>query len=298
MNDSLQAKLADVRGVRLTDTQQLYGRGEPLPVLLVNTPQLYAVIALQGAQLLEFRPQGDTPWLWLSPQAGFQVGQAIRGGIPLCLPWFGVNQQSPHLAKHGFVRNAVWQLEQITAGHDGVKLLWRYAYKGESVDIFAHSFSVQMEMLLGETVQLQLHVTNTGSTNMPVSWAWHSYLAVDDLANSSVSGLDGVMYLDNTRGLLRTLQAGAVVFAAEVDSVYEATTQPQRLECAQPLMIEGAQCPSCIVWNPAAVQTLQLPDIEEHYRQFVCVERGAAFADSFVLAPSQHFASSMTLRRA
>src|SRR5690554_6954112 len=108
----LDAQKLDVTSdsIRISDTRQCYGSDRALPCLDVQTERLRAVVAFQGAQLLSFCPAGEAEWLWLSPNARFEEGRAIRGGIPLCGPWFGSRLDNPGLPKHGFLRNRPWQL--------------------------------------------------------------------------------------------------------------------------------------------------------------------------------------------
>ena len=46
--------------------------------------------------------------------------QAIRGGIPVCFPWFRNKVDDPKAPSHGFVRTKAWKLDSVetTGGGD------------------------------------------------------------------------------------------------------------------------------------------------------------------------------------
>jgi glucose-6-phosphate 1-epimerase len=293
--NALNTLLADGLSVQLSDTRALYNSAEALPVLIVDTPLCHAVIALQGAQLLSFQPKGDMPWLWLSPHAIFARGHAIRGGIPLCLPWFGVNSVDPTKPKHGFVRNRDWQLLWVNEADAAVTLCLEFQYAGDQPELFTTAFTAQLSITLAADVMLALQLRNDSRQAAEFSWALHSYFAVDDLGSAQVDGLDGCDYLDNTRRLNVFQQLGAVKFGEEVDRVFARTSAPQFVQAQHRLQISGENCPTCIVWNVGEKVSGNIADIREAYRRYICVERGCAFGDSFCLSAGASVVSTMHL---
>lgn len=294
------ANLADSQFIRLSNTLAEFGQhpeNDGLPVLLIDAPFARASVLLQGAQLLEFQPAGEHPWLWLSPFAQFRAGASPRGGIPVCLPWFGVNRHHPDKPKHGFARNRDWQLLRWQESPASIKLEFGFCYEGDEPALFATPFSASLTIVLSAQLDLSLHIHNTASCAQEFSWALHSYFAVDDCSHSTVSGLDGLTYLDNTQGLQAQQQQGPVQFLAEIDRVYTRTLAAQQIHAGHTLAINGEHCPTCIVWNAGATAAANMADIGAAYRQYICVERGCAFADSLILPAATGFSSTMSIIR-
>ncbi|MDI3323076.1 D-hexose-6-phosphate mutarotase [Pontibacterium granulatum] len=274
--------------VSLTSSADCYDK-PGLPLLQISNQSCDAIIALQGAQLLEFTRKDGTNLLWLSPHAIFAEGKAIRGGIPVCLPWFGINHQDPSKPKHGFVRNQDWHLIAIhEPDTETTELVFAYTACEEDLKLFPHAFSAQLTLRLSHLIDIQLQVSNHSDSDAEFSWALHSYHPVETLADAGVSGLAGLNYLDNLQGLKSVNQAGDIRFHGEVDRVYESVPTRQQITGTPNLTITGENCPTAIVWNPGAANAAAMTDVgEEIHQQFICVERGAAFADSWILGSGE-----------
>ena len=277
--------------IQYSDTQQLFGSDDATPLVLVDADFGRAVVALQGAQLLSFIPAGDEDWFWLSKAQNFAAGEDIIGGIPLCLPWFGRAEGRPI---HGFVQKLAWQFTKVEEGGDTLSLVFDFDYQGEKPEWFATAFHVQQIITLSRTsITLDIHLKNLADMAVDFSWAWHSYFAVPALAGVALEGLHGAEYLDNTRSLTPHRQHGALQFGKAVDRVYQAVAGCQQLG---DINISGSNCPTCIVWNPAE-QGRKMAGIGEGFQQFVCVERGGAFADTITLGAGAQMAAQMIIRK-
>lgn len=291
MSDSaLQNKLQHCQTVTLSNSIEQYQKPSPgLPLLRVENAQCKAIISLQGAQLLEFKPTNGSPLLWLSPNAVFEAGRAIRGGIPVCLPWFGVNQQDPDKPKHGFVRNRHWILEHIKEPDDDqTTLSFLYLSDETDLNLYPYPFSARLTLVLSHQITIQLEINNHTEEEIPVSWALHSYHPIHRLSDTAVAGAEGLHYLDNINNLKPTLQQGHIRFIGEVDRVYESVPAVQQIIGQPAIKIEGKNCDTAIVWNPGAAHAANMSDLgEETHHQFICVERGAAFANSWTLAAEE-----------
>ena len=297
---TIDAMLTRIEGVSLTDSHQYY-RGTPpgLPLLVVDRPDCQAVIALQGAQILEFSPAGSPPLLWLSPGARFEPGQAIRGGIPLCAPWFGPHPTDSNKPNHGFARNQPWQLTTAAVTEDDELSLCFTLEAGEySRRLYPFDFTLQLEMRLGTALTQTLTISNHSAETMPFSWALHSYFPVEDLAKVRLSGLSGLASVDNTNGRSLPPLAGELCFSGEVDRFFTGASKKLQLNNQPPLLIEGDNCPTVITWNPGREKAAQMADIGvEHFTGFVCVERGAAFEDAWQIPAGQSRQAKLRLGR-
>lgn len=271
--------------LRLTNSHAHYpdAAGSGLPLLVVETPRCSAVISLQGAHLLEFKAAEGDALLWLSPNCDFTPGVALRGGVPLCLPWFGVNQTDPTKPKHGFARNKFWELSAAHLLGDGSVEL-EFLFLSDANDLFPHDFSAELRMTLGSSAKLELTINNTDNDDFTCSWAMHNYHRVSSLATVQVTGLAERTYLDNFENHAEKHQSGEVNFPGPVDRVYPAIDNPVIIETSPRIQITHHNCPSVIVWNPGKEVAAKIADIGEGQEQFyICVERGAVLAEQWHL---------------
>ncbi|WP_017446361.1 D-hexose-6-phosphate mutarotase [Gayadomonas joobiniege] len=275
--------------ISVTDAKSLYGETQDaLPLLKINHELFDAVIAIQGAHLVEFSAKGKDPLLWLSPQAIFKQGKAIRGGIPVCFPWFGDNQLSENTPSHGFVRNRDWQLADIDVTAEQVSITFKFTSNEETQTLYPYSFEAEYKIQLNHQIELALTAINLSDTLMPVSFALHSYHPVADIETVYIDGLHYTTYLDNTAQLAAKIQQGPVHFSGELDRIYLNVAEQQRIQSKTPIVLRSKNCHSAIVWNPGPEKAAQLIDLgEQNYPSFVCVERGNAFSDSWYLAPKE-----------
>lgn len=295
----LENLIADHDSITLTDTNEHYkSSGPALPLLLINNQYCEAVVALQGAHLLEFTPHKGEPLLWLSPNAIFEPGQAIRGGIPICLPWFGVNQLDPEKPKHGFLRNRDWQLSRVATTDSGAtQLTLSFNYEKLEPELFEFPFSVELNITLSDSLEMSITTINTGHDSMPFSWALHSYHPVANLADVRIEGLDGARYLDNTQGLAPAIQKGAISFSGELDRAYENVGATQLIKSTPAITVTGENCDSAIVWNPGGDNAATMADVGPgNHEQFICLERGEAFGDARALDAGESRTSNVTIK--
>lgn len=287
--DELTALLERSPFLELQSSRDLYpnAKGEGLPLLRLQTPLCRAVISLQGAHLLEWQANGGAPLLWLSPNCNFTPGTALRGGVPICLPWFGPNRQDPKKPKHGFARNRDWRLHSADLRPDGhCELVFEFS--SQANELFDYSFAARLRMVLAESATLELTVTNTDTRDFPCSWALHSYHPVSSLDEVQVVGLAGRHYLDNLSNYAVKHQTGEVSFSGEVDRVFPGVENELYIRGTPTIAITHGHCPSVIVWNPGAANAANIADIgagqEQHY---ICVERGAVLDEEWTLAAGE-----------
>lgn len=285
----LQTLIAQSPFLELTSSQQHYShaKGDGLPLIRVCTPLCEAIISLQGAQLLEFKTHSGTPLLWLSPNCNFTEGTALRGGVPICLPWFGPNAEDPSKPKHGFARNQPWELTRAYLADSGEYEL-TFTFFSKANALFDYDFSAELKMVLGTSAKLQLSVTNLSERPFVCSWALHSYHPVTSLGGVRVEGLADRTYLDNLENHAPKWQEGDLRFEGEVDRVYPAVDNLLTVADETPIEISHHNCPSVITWNPGPENAAKIADIgagqEQHY---ICVERGAVLDEAWSMAPGE-----------
>lgn len=278
--------------VALPPAAALSSRAPGVDILVISTADFHAEISLLGGQLLSFRAAGQQPLLYLSPQARYLPGKAIRGGVPLCWPWFGPHPDDASLPAHGVARTQAWRLDEVRedAGAFHVKL------SGPECD----GLTAEMEYRLGAAVEAALTTRNRGDRPQRLGAALHSYLAVGDARQAALSGLDGERCHDKVAGRESRWPDGEFCFRGEVDSIVYSERpallrDPVWRRCIR-VTAEGAG--SVVVWNPAAEKTALLGDLPDAaWLDFVCVETANAGDDVRLLAPgaSHRLACRLTL---
>ena len=199
--------------VQVVDANTIYRQAEAgFELLRISNSKCNALVSLQGAQILSFIPKNLPDLLWISPNAVIQAGSAIRGGIPICLPWFGVNQHNPQKPKHGFARISRWTVERAATDVGGVTelRLGLRAFRQRPHPLFDCRFEAALDISFGSELEILLTVSNCEDTAMPLSWALHSYHPVKNLETTTITGLEQAEYLDNTRELARRKQRGSL----------------------------------------------------------------------------------------
>lgn len=286
---SLEALVEQYDGVNLVFSKALYPRaeGSGLPLIHVTTDLCEAVISLQGAQLLEFKSAGEPPLLWLSPQCQFNPGKALRGGIPICLPWFGPHPTDTDKPQHGFARATDWDLTQIAQSDDGRCEFWFELRSGEN-DLFENPFLAELRMVLGRQVELELSITNQAKQAVDFTWALHSYFPVSSLERVRVPALASRDYFDNLEDRTRKPQKEPLAFTGEVDRIFPAVNHPVVIQDSYPIRIEHQNCPSVIAWNPGPEKAAKMADVGAGTeQQFICIERGAVLDEGWRLKPEE-----------
>ena len=279
----------------LTRTEILPG----YPILEINHPAATASIALHGAHLLEWTPAGQAPVLYLSPRAVFAPGQPIRGGIPICWPWFGPHPTDAKLPAHGFARLSLWELASHTEDEAGVHLCFTLTDSPASLLLWPHPFRLTLEIYLGAALHVALRMTNPGLAPLPLTAALHTYFLTADIHPTRVSGLDGIAYHEKITTPPDQIQTGDIIFDGEVDRLYASGTPVQIHDPARPrpLTIEGGGSHSTVVWNPWINKSKILTDLpDEAYLGFLCVENTNAGSDALILAPGASHTLATTVR--
>jgi glucose-6-phosphate 1-epimerase len=274
----------------VTETGWTQGIRNGLEVLELATPASTCTVALHGAQVLAFAPRDGRDWLWVSDKALFQVGKALRGGVPVCFPWFGPHPGGGDLPAHGFARTRLWRLSRVDAlDARRVRAELELGSDAATMRLFPHAFTARLAVTAGEELELAFEVVNTGDAPFAFEVALHTYFAVSAAASVAVGGLSGCDYADKAAGGERRRQGDEPIrFDGEVDRVYDGggpatLADPSR---ARPIQIESTGAGSTIVWNPGPIKTRTLADMRpDGFHGFVCVETGNVGDRKVTLSP-------------
>jgi glucose-6-phosphate 1-epimerase len=266
-----------------------------LPEAVFNTPQASARVALHGGQVLAWQPAGAQPVIWVSKAAVFEPGQPVRGGVPVCWPWFGAREGRP---AHGFVRTRLWQVRATSMDAAGqVVLRLGLQDDADTRALWDHAFDLELVLTIGTTLTLALITRNTGTAAFTLTDALHSYFCVGDIAQTTVQGLDGCDYLDKVQNFASAKQSEAVEFTGETDRIYVNTTTDCVIEdraLQRSIRISKTGSSSTVVWNPWRDKVFADMAAGE-YQQMVCVETCNAGPDQITLAPGESHALSACL---
>jgi len=255
-------------------------------IATINNEQASASIALQGAHLMTWQPAGSAPAIWLSPAARFAPGKSIRGGVPICWPWFGAHSTEADFPAHGFARTTDWHVINSVSLSDGTtQITFELTTADMPTRQWPQSTSVQYQITIGKTLSLALITRNSGQREITISEALHTYFAVSDVRNITIGGLDGCHYLDKAASMREKQQEGDVTFTSEVDRVYintEADCVIRDPALSRQIRISKTGGHSTVVWNPWIDKATQMGDMgEDGHLKMVCVESANA-ANNFV----------------
>jgi glucose-6-phosphate 1-epimerase len=269
----------------------VHGNGD-LPKILVETIEATAEIYLYGAQVTSWKPAGADEVLFVSEKSYWEAGRAIRGGIPICFPWFRAKADDPHAPSHGFVRIREWQVESIS----------REAAESVCICLFTESddstwrwwpfdFRLEYRVTVGASLRLELLMKNCGHSALRFEEALHTYFKVGDVELARVRGLDGVTYLDNRDGNREKMQSGDLSLSKQTDNAYRnATGAVEILDpvLGRTLITEKQGSASTIVWNPWSDGAASMADLgNDEWRSMLCAEGANILSSAVTLEPGQ-----------
>lgn len=248
-----------------------------------------AKIALQGAHLFHYKSKDKPPLLWLSKLAYFEHGKAIRGGIPICFPWFGKNEDDSSLPQHGFGRTQMWKVvleEELDDGSTRIKL--QLTPNTFTLRQWNYMFIAVIDIHVGKEMSVALEVVNTDTKPFSISTALHTYFNVSNIDHVSITGLDNTFYYNNLDGNTYT-QQGDIFIQEEVDRIYSNPSKNVSLsDDTKKVSIQQEGSHSMVIWNPWIEKSNQMADMpDDGYKTMVCVETSNAKEDSRVIYPNE-----------
>ena len=287
--------------------QQLYQQFGELPgitielhrdllAISITNDRADATVFLQGAQLSHFQPKDQQhPVIWCSPDCEYKSGQSLRGGIPVCWPWFGDASRNPEPVQqligsepapaHGIARNQLWNLDNIeiiNTGHTRLTL----SLNVENEPLWPQHCQLQLTMEISQQLELRWKVSNLSQQALAFSGALHSYFAINNTQQLTVTGLEALPFIDCMDQWQTKTEPAAVCIDQEIDRIYQGTNNKtislvdtgwQRV-----INITSQGSNSAVLWNPwieKAKRLSQFPD--DAYQSMLCLETANA-AEDFV----------------
>jgi D-hexose-6-phosphate mutarotase len=282
MNNSELVKLNQKYGIR---DQLIFTEGPGgFIVAEMRNPHGEATVALHGGHIITFRPRDHEPVLWLSRNSHFKTGKAIRGGIPVCWPWFADHPTDTDKPAHGFVRAAVWSvIESEKLEDEGTRLKLLIADSEETMKLWPHRFRLEIDITVSDTLKTKLITTNTDNKPFLYGGALHSYFNISSISNIMIKGLEGCPYIDKVDQGRRKVQDGSVSVKSETDRIYLDTKADCIIEDSgmhRRIGISKNGSRTTVVWNPWSDKARALKDFgDEEFHGMVCVETANADDD-------------------
>ncbi|MCC7204788.1 MAG: D-hexose-6-phosphate mutarotase [Phycisphaeraceae bacterium] len=276
---------------------------------LLTSPHATAEVYLHGAHVTQFQPSGQAPVMFLSRQSRFEPGKPIRGGVPICMPWFSDTHPQKAAPKHGFVRIEPWSVASSRQPDaDSVELVLTFHYPGAPASgletkygpFWPHALDARLTVTLAADLNIRLEVTNKGKQPFELAEALHTYFAVGDVRQASVLGLENLSYEDHVGPMTIRQQGTAPIhFRGETDRIYLRTPSVCTLEdpvLKRRVIIRNTGSDATVVWNPWSDRAKALPDLaDDEWTQMLCVETANVAGHKVRLAPGATHAMSVEL---
>ena len=274
-----------------------------LPMTHINTSHAAAVISLYGAQALSFIPKDQKDILWMSERSHFENGKAIRGGIPVCFPWFGPHLTDKTLPQHGFARLQQWEVAGVKESGDEITVLLSLRESPFSLAMWPYPFKATAEFIIGKKLELSLTVTNTGKETFEYSDALHTYFNISDIAVINIEGLQNTSFYEGFDMDLKKQETSLLTFSSETNRRYINHSADCIIhDPGYNRKIRSAKTGSkvTVVWNPWEATANTMTDIHPGgYKTFVCAEPANAYPgiDMITLAPGETHTLSTSIQQ-
>jgi glucose-6-phosphate 1-epimerase len=269
---------------------------------VIATPLAEGDLYLQGAHLTHWAPHGRRPVLFVSPKTLFTPGKAIRGGVPVIFPWFGARGEGKPGPDHGFARTVEWDVEATTLRGDGAIEITLALSSNDVARGFGFSaFHLRLRVAIGATLEIDLETRNIGPEPLLFEHVLHTYFAVGDVRQATLSGLAGTTYIDKTDGFKRkSLGPDPLHLTKETDQVHLNT----KAACVihdpvwnRRILVEKSGSDSTVVWNPWAAKTQTMSDMApESWKEMICVETANVADNAVHLYPGASHNLTVSIR--
>jgi dihydroxy-acid dehydratase len=263
-----------------------------------------ATICLQGAHVVSFRPKTQhEPVVWVSDAAKFAAGKSIRGGAPVCWPWFGAHATEASYPAHGFARTVDWEVTGSRKRNDAkTEITLQLVDNPQTRAQWPHPTRLKLTVVVSDKLEMQLATTNVGDAPVQIGEALHTYFHISDIGTVKVSGLEGATFHDKVDNFATRKQSGAIGFDGEVDRVYVNTPADCVIEDAglkRRIRVAKTGSLSTIVWTPWTEKAEKMGDMGKGksgngWREMVCVESANAMDNVVTVAPGETHVMAVT----
>jgi len=284
--------------LKLPGVERVQEHGQP--AVRVTTESATGLVYLQGAHVAAWKPAAEEPVIYMSEKAVYAPGKALRGGVPICFPWFGAHAEHAEYPAHGFARTSNFEYRGARRDASGrTELEFSLESDDQTRAFFPHAFSARLRVAFGKTLGLVFSVTNRDSQPFTFEEALHSYFRVADVTQTSLRGLEGARYVDKVReqGVF-TEGPRELRFVAETDRVYESTGTCTIVDPIgkRSLLVEKENSGATVVWNPWRERAAQMSDLgAAAWPTMLCVESANVGKTRITLAAGETHELALTV---
>lgn len=246
-----------------------------------------AKVSLYGAHVLNFVPKGQDDVLFISSKAVFRNDKAIRGGIPVCWPWFGPHPVDTSLPSHGFARISNWEVIDTSASDETVSIELGLSANAQTMQLWPYRFEASLHVKVGRQLTVELHTRNTDDKPFDISAALHSYFNISDINTVNLEGLADVNYLDDVTNASGRQSEQLLTFGERIDRRYHTSGAAIIHDRHRTIRIEKSGSGITVVWNPGKELALQMSDLGEDYKNMLCVEAANSLDNNIIIQPGQ-----------
>ncbi len=265
-----------------------------LQYLEVDNEFATAKIALQGGHVMTWQPKREShPVLWLSNKARFMKGRSIRGGVPICWPWFGAHPTDSALCPHGFARVIPWRLIDIDTAYNGdTRIALEMEQTDEAKRQLSYPYRLNMLITIGRRLKIDLSTTNNSDHPFVIGEAFHTYLSVSDVEHIRITGLQECVYADKLQNYQRQVENGVLRFNGEFDRVFLNHSD----DCVihddgynRLISVSKSGSDTTVVWTPWEEKAHEIGDMGDgdEWRKMICVESTNAMESAVVINPNR-----------
>ncbi|HYR05749.1 MAG TPA: D-hexose-6-phosphate mutarotase [Gallionella sp.] len=267
-----------------------------LVIAEISSPLATASLCLQGAHLMAWQPRNQAmPVLWLSRDVRLAAGKSIRGGVPVCWPWFGAHASEPGFPAHGYARTVPWKVVESGIEPNGATRLVLRLIENEKMRAqWPYICILELTVIVGEALRIELSTENAGESGFVISEALHAYFRISDIGAVHITGLSDCDYWDKAGNSVLKRQDGAIEFAGETDRVYINTAAECMIEdggLKRRIRVAKSGSLSTVVWTPWTAKAERMGDMgqPDGWREMVCVESANAIDNAvYVAAGTRH----------
>lgn len=265
-----------------------------LQYLEIDNPLATAKIALQGGHVMHWQPKFEKqPVLWLSEHTRYVKGRSIRGGIPVCWPWFGAHPTDSTLCPHGFARVIPWKLIDADSTETGAtRIVLQMEETEEAKRQLSYAYVLTMVITIGKRLKIDLSTTNKAAHPFVIGEAFHTYLNVSDVENIRISGLQDCTFADKLREYQRYVEHHILKFNGEFDRVY--LNHNSYCLVHDPIYnrvirVAKSDSDTTVVWTPWEEKAHAMGDMgdRDEWRHMICVETANALENAVVISPNR-----------
>lgn len=265
---------------------------EDMAFITISNKFADADICLYGAQVTSFRPQKTMEILWMSPESNFSEGIPIRGGIPVCFPWFGPHKTDATKPQHGFARLMYWNVtETVSLASGETKVVLQLCSDADTKKYWNHDFCADLTVIIGKTLTVNLKITNTSEIPFDYTTALHTYYNVSSVEEITIEGLQYTKYYNQLDGE-KYFQDTSLLEIKKAETRHYLETESKCIindpVFRRRLKVAKAGSKVTTIWNPGEETCTKISDIpDDGYQSFVCIEAVNSFDDVITLSPGE-----------